>query len=267
MAISDDIPAALVDLREGIQKLPLALMFGWQDVARRYRRSKIGAFWLSINMMIMIGAIGTIFGALFKSPIATFLPHLAVGLVLWNFISNTIMEMSLSYISSEGMILQVKMPLSTHLFRVMYRNIVVLIHNIIIIPIVMLFFRVPAGHNIFMIIPGFFILLLVMFPIGLITSILCTRFRDMSQVIQNILQLSFYITPIMWFAHALPGGSYNLVLIFNPFFHLLSIIRGPILGETIEPLSWAICVILAGMLWLIAIVFFARFKNRIPFWL
>jgi lipopolysaccharide transport system permease protein len=177
------------------------------------------------------------------------------------------MELSLCFISSEGMILQIKMPLTVHLLRVMVRNLVVLLHNIVIIPIVMVFFKVSVGWDALLLIPGIALLILALFPIGLISSIFCSRFRDMSQVVQNILQLSFYATPIMWFASALPGGAYNLVLLLNPFYHLLAVIRGPLLGEPVEIISWIICLCLVLVSWITAFIFFARYQKRIPFWL
>src|SRR5690606_3294002 len=57
---------AIRDIAEALSKYRLALIFGWQDVAQRYRRSRVGAFWLTLNTAVFIGALGLIFGTLFQ---------------------------------------------------------------------------------------------------------------------------------------------------------------------------------------------------------
>ena len=59
---------AIADIRATARAHHLATMFGWQDVAHRYRRSRVGAFWLTLNMAVTIGALGLIFGTLFRVP-------------------------------------------------------------------------------------------------------------------------------------------------------------------------------------------------------
>lgn len=61
-------------------------MLGWQDVKQRYKRSKVGPFWLTISMGVMIATIGLVFGNIFSSPMPDFLPFLTLGLILWGFI-------------------------------------------------------------------------------------------------------------------------------------------------------------------------------------
>lgn len=46
----NEIRVAVADLKKGYGKLFLALMLGWQDIRQRYRRSKLGPFWLTISM-------------------------------------------------------------------------------------------------------------------------------------------------------------------------------------------------------------------------
>ncbi|UZD72129.1 hypothetical protein [Brucella sp. JSBI001] len=74
---------ALRDVGDALSKYRLALIFGWQDVAQRYRRSRVGAFWLTLNMAVFIGALGLIFGTLFRSEMREFLPHLCAGVIVW----------------------------------------------------------------------------------------------------------------------------------------------------------------------------------------
>ena len=87
-----DWSSAVRDIGDALRKYHLIGTLGWQDVATRYRRSRVGAFWLTINIAVMIGALGLVFGTIFGQPMREFLPFLAVGLIVWNFISSSINE-------------------------------------------------------------------------------------------------------------------------------------------------------------------------------
>ena len=139
-----DWMSAVRDIREALRKYHLIGTLGWQDVATRYRRSRVGAFWLTINIAVMIGALGLVFGTIFGQPMREFLPFLAVGLIVWNFIYSSINEGCTALSDASGIVLQVKMPLCVHLARVMWKNLIILGHNLLIVPLVFLVFWRPV---------------------------------------------------------------------------------------------------------------------------
>ena len=79
----NEIGIAVADLQRSREKLYLALMLGWQDIRQRYRRSKLGPFWLTISMGVMIGMIGIVFGQVLNTPMKEYLPFLATGIILF----------------------------------------------------------------------------------------------------------------------------------------------------------------------------------------
>jgi len=103
--------------------------------------------------------------------------------------------------------------------------------------------------------------------IMLILAIVCSRFRDMTQVMTNILQVLFYATPIMWMVKTLPEHVSRGFIEWNPFFHFIQLVRGPLLGEAPEPMSWLVTISIAVIGWLFAIVFFGRYRWRVAYWL
>lgn len=261
------IKPAINDISEGASRWRIAALLGWQDVAQRYRRSKLGAFWLTINMVIMTAAIGIIFGTLFQVDLSKFLPHLAIGIIFWTYISTTIQETANSFVISDGMILQIKLPLSTHVIRASFRNLFILAHNIAIVPPLFILFGVSPSLNMLWSILGTILVALNLVWAGLILAVVCTRFRDIFQVVQNGLQLAFYATPIMWLPDTLPPAKAEVILGLNPFFHLLEIVRGPLLGESVSRISWLVSIFLLPIGWTLAIWVFGRYRARIPYWL
>ncbi|MND34316.1 ABC-2 type transporter [compost metagenome] len=263
----EGVSAALADIKDALSKYRLALIFGWQDVAQRYRRSRVGAFWLTLNMAVFIGALGLIFGTLFQSEMREFLPYLCAGVIMWGVISTCLSEGCTTFSSSDGIILQVRLPLFTHVMRTLWRNIIIFGHNIIIFPIVALI--LGRGFNAYALlsVPGFLLVCLNLTWMMLILAVLCARFRDMTQVVGNIMQVFFYATPIMWMVKTLPEHVSHAVINWNPFYHLIQLVRAPLFGEAPATLSWIVagCLAIAG--WGLAIVFFGKYRWRVAYWL
>lgn len=258
---------AIADISEALAKYRLALIFGWQDVAQRYRRSRVGAFWLTLNMAVFIGALGLIFGTLFQSEMREFLPYLCAGVITWGFISTCLNEGCTTFTSSDGIILQVRMPLFTHVMRSIWRNIIIFGHNIIIFPLLLLIFGKMLSFNVLWAVPGFILLCLNLSWMMLILAIVCARFRDMSQVVANVLQVLFYATPIMWMVKILPEHVSRAFIDWNPFFHFIELVRAPLFGNQPSLLDWAFGFSCAIIGWFVALLFFGRYRWRVAYWL
>ncbi|KAB2672377.1 ABC transporter permease [Brucella intermedia] len=258
---------AVRDIAEAFTKYRLALIFGWQDIAQRYRRSRVGAFWLTLNMAVFIGALGLIFGTLFQSEMREFLPYLCAGIITWGFISTSLSEGCTTFTLSDGIILQVRMPLFIHIMRAIWRNVIIFAHNIVIFPVLILILGKMINFNVLWIIPGFLLICLNLGWMMLILAIVCARFRDMTQVLTNILQVMFYATPIMWMVKILPGHVSHVFIELNPFYHLIELVRAPLLGSAPTVVNWGYAGVLAIVGWAIAVVFFGRYRWRIAYWL
>ncbi len=258
---------ALQDFQAGIKQKHIFLTLGWQDIATRYRRSRVGAFWLTLNMAVLIATLGIIFGSLFGTPIAEFLPSVTIGIVVWGLLSATISEGCESFISARDTILQVKMPLSIHIFRVITRNVLIFGHNALIIPLVFIILTKPVGLVAFYSILGMVLLILNSMWMVFFLSIICTRFRDVTEIIKNIMQVMFYVTPIIWGVGMLPQKVGAAVLNFNPFYHLLCVVREPLMGQAPTIFNWSVVVLMAVIGWTIALAFFNYYHKRVVYWL
>jgi ABC-type polysaccharide/polyol phosphate export permease len=255
------------DVSKSIKQIDLAGTLGWQDVKQRYRRSKLGPFWLTISMGVLIAALAMVFGTIFNSPLNEFLPFLAIGIILWTYISTVINEGCTAFISADALIKQLPLPMFLHVLRVIWRNLVILAHNLVIIPLVFLVFLRPVDWVMLLAIPGLILTTVTLAWMGLFAGILCTRYRDLTQIVTSILQIAFYVTPIIWMPSMLSGRPGFGLLDFNPFYHLIEVIRAPLLG--IEPTltNWWVSFGIALVGWIFTLVLYGRYKNRISYWL
>lgn len=258
---------ALDDVLRATGNFRLAALLGWQDVAQRYRRSSVGAFWLTINMGVLITALGFVFGTIFRSPMSEFLPFICVGLIMWNYYSTLVNDGCISFISNSETMLQLPLPFFTYILRSWWRNTIILFHNILIFPIMLAMFGKFLPLTAFLAVPGFLLASLNLFWMMIVLSVVCTRYRDLTQIVQNVMQVGLYVTPIMWQPHQLPSDKSQLILDMNPFYHLMSIIRDPLLGSTGTMLNWSFSVGMAIVGWTCALLFFNRFRSRVTYWL
>ncbi len=248
-----------------LKSYELAGVLGWQDIRQRYRRSSLGPFWLTISMGVLIGALGLVFGNLFGSPMKEFLPFLTIGLILWTLISTALNEGCTGFTAAEAMIKQISLPLFTHILRVLWRNLIIFTHNLIIYPLVLIVFWVSLPSTAFLAIVGLVLLMINLSWMALLLGVFCARFRDVPLIVANLLQVFFYLTPVIWMPQVLPKRSNMLLLTANPFFHLIEIVRAPLLGTLPSALNWQVGILMAMAGWVFTILFYGRFRSRIAF--
>jgi ABC-type polysaccharide/polyol phosphate export permease len=245
---------------------PLWWALAWQDIRQRYRRSVLGPFWITLSTGVMVSAMGPLYGALLGQDIGSYTQHLAVSLILWMFISGSINEAGAVFIGSEGYIKQVALPLSIYIYRMVARNLAMFMHNLVIIVIV-LFFMPPANFSYIWLVPfGFCLVLGNLIWIIMLLGLISTRFRDIPQLVANLVQVAFFVSPIIWKAEMLTPKT-RFVADFNPLYHFMEIIRAPLLGEPIQLLSWLVSGFLFIFGCTLTFYAFVRLRSRVPYWI
>ncbi|WP_046829459.1 ABC transporter permease [Afipia massiliensis] len=255
---------AITDLKEALWQ-PIWWHLAWQEIRQRYRRSLIGPFWITISTGIMIAAMGPLYGRLFEQPLGPYFQHLAIGLVVWVFISGYLNEVGFAFVSAEGFIKDVKIPYSTYVFKVLVKHLIMFLHNFVIVLTVLLFFPPRTLATVPMVLPGLIVMLLNLLWIGTALAILCVRFRDIAQIVGSVVQLLFFLTPIMWQVEML--GERRELAEWNVIYHLIQIVRSPLVGETPNLLSWIVTCGMAVVGGAVALCLFARFRSRISYWI
>lgn len=238
---------------------------GWHDIRQRYRRSVIGPFWFTLSTFIMIGVLGFLYSELLKQDIVTYLPYLGVGLVLWQYLSTTITEGANGLIGAGFLIKQIRMPASIHICRIVWRNFCILLHSLPVLLILTLALGNRPGPSFILVIPGLFLLLLTGLWIGIVLGILCLRFRDILPIVTNLLQVAFFFTPIMWSPSLLKERAW--IAHYNPLYHLIEIVRAPMNGEPIDPVSWIWAIGLVVVGFAIAQALMKAKRHKLSYWL
>jgi ABC-type polysaccharide/polyol phosphate export permease len=235
-----------------------------QDVRLRYRGSILGPFWLTISTVIMVVAIGVIYSRLFNMETQKYLPFLTVGLVVWQFISTTMTEGCDTFFSAKSIIQQLRLPFSVYVYRTVYRNLIVLAHNMLIVPAVLLLFQVEVGWSILAVVPALVVITVNGVWVATLLGMLGARYRDLPPIVTSLIQVVFFVTPIFWPPEAL--GNWAPFLPLNPMFAALDVIRAPLLGIAPMPYSWTVLLVVTVLGCAGSFLIFAKFRSRIAYW-
>ncbi len=255
---------ALADLRQALVMWRLCWTLSWLDIKLRYRGSLLGPLWLTLSTAIMVGSMGFLYAGLFHMDLREYLPFLALSIVLWNFLGTLVSDACTTFTAAEGMIRSVRMPFILYAARVVIRNLLVLAHNIVVIVVVDVLLASSPGRIGLLAVPAFLLWLVVAIALALLLGALCARFRDIPPIVGSVMQMAFFVSAVIWKPHQL--GAQEYVLTFNPFFTLLEIVRGPLLGEIPSASVYLSAFVSAGVICLAAWVLFARTRGRIAFW-
>src|SRR5215813_4912720 len=105
---------AVHDITDGLSRIHIWPMLGWQEIRQRYRRSLLGPFWLTMSTGAMIAGMGPLYGRLLNQPISEYFSYLAIGFVIWILMSTVILESCTVFIAAESFIKQIRLPFTVH---------------------------------------------------------------------------------------------------------------------------------------------------------
>jgi len=262
--VSEQIRRALADIADGWGRRTLWGTMGLHDIRRGYRRSVIGPFWITLSMGIMVGALGLLYGTIFKQDMHDYLPYLAAGFVVWGLISSLITEGTAVFIGAEGLIRQLPAPLSVHVYRLLWSNLIIFGHNIWVFFAAALWYSLNPGWTALLALPALALVLLNGFWLALLLGLLSARFRDIPLVVASVVQVMFFITPVIWRPDMLPDRA--LVLDLNPLHHFVEILRAPLLGQVPDLRHWLAAFVVTGVGWVVALAFFRVYRWRLAYW-
>ena len=114
-----------------------------------------------------------------------------------------------------------------------FKNFIILGHNVVIILGIVVIFQLPVTLNYFYLLYGLLILFVNSISVTIIFGMLCLRYRDFILIIKNLLYLLFLITPIFWMPSILTNNR-MILADFNILFQIIQTVRDPLLGNELS---------------------------------
>ncbi len=175
------------------------------------------------------------------------------------------------FVANEGgLIKQLPTPLSVHVYRLVWRQMLLFAHNIIIFVIIAIIYPKPWKWTDLAVIPALALIVLNCVWVALCFGILATRYRDISPLLVSLVQLLFFMTPIIWNESTLQqqgAAQYAKVVELNPLLHYLDIVRAPpLLGADQELRHWVVVIVLTVIGWILAAFAMRQYRARVAYW-
>jgi ABC-type polysaccharide/polyol phosphate export permease len=255
------------DLIRGFLRWDLWSRLGWLEVKRRYHRTVIGPFWSALSLGIFVAVFSAVGSALWGQKLGDYVPFLAAGMVVWIMISNLVGEAGTLFVAGAGIFRQTRFDYSILVYALVWRNFIVFLHNLLVYVFAIVIF---APHLLspvlFLVFIGLALLLVNLAWIGLLLASFCLRFRDMQQLITSLIQICMFVTPIFWPPDSLRGAHRLVFVDFNPLYHMIDIVRSPLIGNVPEIQSYGVAALVAVIGWFVTYLAFSRFRRRLPYW-
>lgn len=253
------------------KSLAVATRSAWllakSDIRALYRRTALGPFWIVIGTGFQVAVIGLVFGNLFGADLPSYLPNLAFGLVLWNFIAPTITEMANSFVANRNLLTQTQVAPITFPLKAFVKQLIYLAHNVVIAVLAAAIFSRFDINVVLLLITTVFTLIMA-FSLGLLFSMASAYWGDFQQILAVAINSLFFITPVIWVPELLNDRVPNFFFQLNPLFLMLHPLRASILGESsqlgIQSAPYLVAAslllfVMAGLIW-------SRTSKKVVFW-
>ncbi|MBH3438014.1 ABC transporter permease [Pseudomonas luteola] len=251
--------------------LSLIFNFTRQDLIDRHSASVLGAAWTFIlplvNILIFTLVFSNIMGmrldALGMQQLGqySYSIYLVTGVLAWNCFSSTLTRITQVFHEKAHLIGKVKISLwSLPLYVLLSETILYVISMAFFVAfLIIIGFHFPKSILWWPII--FFCQQLLAYSLGLILSILSVFLRDIGQIVGVVMQLWFWLTPIVYVLSILPE-QWRSLFVFNPFYHLVEAYRAALISGTSPNTESLLTLFAVGLALLGFSVFLGRKLER-----
>lgn len=256
---------AAQDLLAGALSPQIWLQLAWSDLEARYRRTILGTFWQTLTMAAYIVGIAVVFSTLRARDAHDFLLYVATGFAGFSLISGLLVSGASTFQRGEALLKAYDLPASIHVFRVALNEFILFAHALVIILGVWIYTGTVPTLMTLLVIPALALMFLLGVGICLCMGLLGARFRDVNPAISTLMSFMFLVTPIFWMRSDL--GDKLWVVDANPIYHVVNLIRAPLMGHAPDPINWIVCGSVAALSLLIGLVGFINYRRLLVYWL
>lgn len=262
---------AITDLRSALRNLS-----GWSYLAAKRiqlenRRTLLGSLWIILGFGVPIFGIAILMAQLQGRPFAEHVPYVMFGFAGWNFIAGSVTAGCNVMLQAKPYLLQMKVARSVFPLSLTLRNFYLLILQFLTAAIVVSFLgwrpSVQAGFAILAIL----LYLPTSFFTGLLLGMLCVQFRDLGRLVEALIRLMFFFTPVIWAPGtrdaAMQSSFLHFLATWNPFAYALRAFRSGLLGEVPSSMDWMITASISLILIFSGLLALQFLGRRVTYWL
>jgi ABC-type polysaccharide/polyol phosphate export permease len=258
--------AAMSDIREGLRRWRSWNYLAVENVKNRYRRTVLGPWWLTLQMVIFIVGISIVFGHLLHTNLRTFLPYVGLGFIAFSLLTGLTRAGADVFITGSSTLKSTRQPLSNLVLRDVGVEFIHFAHNMVIYVVFLAIGLVPLSPKILIALPIVVVIAANGLFVGLWLGIAVARFRDVQPFINSILGVAVFFSPVFYRLDNLSTGIRNALLVWNPFTYLIMAFRAPLIGEPLLTSYYVGTAIVTVVNIALGLAVFTRARSRLPYW-
>ena len=252
-------------LREFQRQAYIAWFFAWSDTKARYRRTVLGPLWLVLGTALGVVGLGYVWSVLFNLDQGNFIPDLAMGLIIWQMLSGSIIEAVSVFYNNAAVIKNIRTPSYRISLQLLFTQLINFAHNVIVVVVVLIIYQKPVTAISLLALPGLLLVLVNLAWVIQLFGFLGARYRDLQYGVAAVMPLLFFMSPVMYRSQQL--GVRAEFAAFNPLAHWIDLIREPMDGNVPYPLFYVLAVATAVAGWAVAIWITYTRGHRLAYWI
>jgi ABC-type polysaccharide/polyol phosphate export permease len=239
----------------------------WLDIATRHRRTRLGFLWFLAPTAMFLLVLGNVYSHLMGHPAAQYLPYLGIGYVTWRFMLQIINDSISTFSTHKAFIMDGRTRLTDFVLRSFSKAGYNLLFGLVVVFGVMVWSPQMSVFRMLTLLVTLPLLMVNLAWISVCLALVGARFRESHEVMGTVLMVGFLITPVLWSVDRFPPDSMRGTIVrMNPAFHLIDIVRAPVLGSMPETASIIYAAVMAAIGWPLAALLYKRYARFVPIW-
>lgn len=257
--------AAARDISVGFSRWRLWTALAWEDLRQRFRRSYIGLLWTTISFAVFLAVKIIIFGPISGTDMEYYTLYLTLGFFAWLFLNIAVVESCAVFISAENWIKSARLPLTIFILQTITRNIILTFFNFIVVVAILAMYKFQFTWHALLSIPVIFIYCVNTFWFSIVMGTITARHRDVLHLVQTIMRVMFFLTPILWLPEQL--GQLWTYLKYNPLAHFVIALRSPVLDHEIPIVSFIVVGVITVLGLILSAFMLVLARKKVVYWL
>jgi len=215
----------------------LVYTFVARDLKVRYRGSVLGFLWSFLDPLINAFVLYVIFTFLFARGIDNFAVFLLIGILPWNLFASSIGQSSRVIMENGGLINKIRLPREVFPIAIVIANLVHFFFAFLVLLLFLIVFRAPFSFSAWLFLPLIFSLLAVFnLAVALFASSVSVYFRDFPYIVDSILRILYFATPVFYSLDYIPE-KFRAAYLLNPLASAITALREIFLSGKIPSVS------------------------------
>ena len=238
----------------------LAFDFAKRDFRQRYVGTSLGQFWYILSPVITIFIYSVIFSDFMKMKMNiidnsyAYSIYLVPGLLAWNSFSTTVLRLNTSIFDKSNLIKKINVPMFSFSLAIAITEFVLLFISMVLAVIFLLIIHQPVTLTFLWILPVMLMQTVFAFSLGVIFSLFAVFFKDLKEAIPIIIQLWFWMTPIVYVKEMIIK-KYPSIISFNPLYKFIAIYQDIFLYAKAPTFIQILSIVMIGFITLFVAIF------------